>query len=104
MTDTLSVTSFELGGRGRPPSAATKKARLKAEFINAIGPANINSTILESINAAVDIQILAGTVRGRVAKSGGTDADLAALIKVEALLDRALAKLPVTSISTVAAA
>jgi hypothetical protein len=102
MTDTA-VTSYELGGKGRPPSAATKRNRLRAEFINAIGAANVNSTTLEAINAATDLTILASTVRGRVAKSGGTADDLAALLKIEGLLDRALARLPVTSISTVAA-
>jgi len=102
MTDTA-VTSYELGGKGRPPSAATKKARLKAELIKAVGPQNVTSTILESINAAVDIQILASTVRGRIAKGAGTADDLAALLRVEGMLDRALAKLPVVSISTVAA-
>jgi len=100
MTDT--ITSHERGLVGRPPSAATKRARLRAEYISAIGAANLTPAVIEAIAAVVDITFLAGNVRSRVTKGGGTAEDLAALLKVEGLLDRALARLPVTSISTVA--
>jgi hypothetical protein len=105
MTDTT-ITSHERGKAGRPPSAATRKAKLRAEYRNAIGVANLTSALVEAIDSAVDLTIMASEVRTRVSKNGGTSEDLMALVRIENAVNRALARLPTsapTAISTVAA-
>jgi hypothetical protein len=102
MTDTT-VTSHEKGKAGRPPSAATRRAKLRKEYIDAIGVQNPTSTISEAIASAVDLTIMASDLRTKVAKSGGgTSEDLLALVRLENAVNRAIARLPVTNISTVA--
>jgi hypothetical protein len=107
MTDT-SVTSHERGKAGRPPSPATRKAKLRAEYRNAIGVNNLTSTISEAIASAVDLTIMASDVRTRIAKNGGGNSeDLLALVRIENAVGRAIARLPVpapTAINTVAVA
>jgi hypothetical protein len=104
MTDTI-ITSHERGKAGRPPSPATRRARLRKEYIDAIGAKNLTSTLVEAINSAVDLTIMAADIRTKITKSGGgTSEDLMALVRIENAVNRAIARLPVTSINTVAAA
>jgi hypothetical protein len=106
MSDTVTtITSHERGKAGRPPSPATRRAKLRKEYIDQIGVANLTSTLSEAIPSAVDLTILAADLRTKVAKSGGgTAEDLMALVRLENAVNRAIARLPVTSISTVAVA
>jgi hypothetical protein len=102
MTDTT-ITSHQRGKAGRPPSHATRKAKLRAEYRNAIGVENLTSALVEAIDSAVDLTIMASEIRTRIAKSGGgTSEDLMALVRLENAVNRAIARLPVTTISTVA--
>jgi hypothetical protein len=104
MTDTT-ITSHQRGKAGRPPSHATRKAKLRAEYRNAIGVENLTSALVEAIDSAVDLTIMAADVRTRVSKNGGgTSEDLLALVRIENAVGRAIARLQVTSVSTVAAA
>jgi hypothetical protein len=103
MTDT-SVTAHQKGRAGRPPSPATRRAKLRKEYIDAIGVANLTPALTEAILAAVELTVMASEVRTRIAKAGtGTAEDLMALVRIENAASRAVARLPVTSISTVAA-
>jgi hypothetical protein len=72
-------------------------------YINAVGVENLTPAISEAILSAVELTCLAAEVRSKVAKAGaGTSEDLLALVRIENAAARAVARLPVTSISTVA--
>jgi hypothetical protein len=103
MTDT-SITSHEKGRAGRPLSPANRRARLRKSYIDAIGVQNLTPALSEAILAAVELTCLAAEVRTKIAKAGtGTAEDLMALVRIENAASRAVARLPVTSITTVAA-
>jgi hypothetical protein len=103
MTDT-SVTSHEKGKAGRPLSAANRRARLRKSYIEAVGVENLTPALSEAILSAVDLTIMAADLRTQIAKSGGTSEDLMALVRLENAVNRAITRLPVTNISTVAVA
>jgi hypothetical protein len=106
MTDTT-ITAHETGKAGRPLSPANRRARLRLEYINAIGPSNLTPAISEAISSAAELTVMAAEVRSKVAKAGGgSTKDLLALIEIENAVSRAIARLPLpapTNISTVAA-
>jgi hypothetical protein len=104
MTD-IHTTAHEKGKAGRPPSSATRRAKLRKEYIDAVGVANLTPALSEAILAAVELTVMAAEVRAKISKAGtGTAEDLMALVRIENAASRAIARLPVTSISTVAAA
>jgi hypothetical protein len=104
MTDTNQLTAHEQGRAGRPLSPANRRARLRMSYINAVGPENLTPALTEAILSAVELTCLAADVRRKIAKAGGsgTAEDLLALVRLENAASRAIAKLPVTRISTVA--
>jgi hypothetical protein len=101
MTDTT-ITSHEKGRAGRPPSPATRRAKLRKSYIDAIGVENLTPALTEAILAAVELTVMASEVRAKIAKAGtGTAEDLMALVRIENAASRAIARLPVTHVSTV---
>jgi hypothetical protein len=103
MTD-IHTTAHEKGKAGRPPSSATRRAKLRKEYIDAIGVENLTPALTEAILAAVELTVMAAEVRAKISRAGaGTAEDLMALVRIENAASRAVARLPVTSISTVAA-
>jgi hypothetical protein len=104
MTDIHTVTSHETGRAGRPLSPANRRARLRMQYIHAIGVENLTPALTEAILAATELTCLAADIRRKVAKAGGgTAEDLLALVRLENAASRAVARLPVPhSINTVA--
>jgi hypothetical protein len=99
---TATVTAHEQGRAGRPLSPAQRRSRLKMSYINAIGPENLTPEISEAILTVVELTVLAAEVRRKVAKAGGqpTSKDLLSMVRIENACNRAIARLPVHSIST----
>jgi hypothetical protein len=103
MTDTSQITAHERGRAGRPLSAAGRRSRLRMFYINAIGLDSITPPVAEAILAAVELQMMAAEQRAKVTKSGAASAeDLLAVVRLENAASRAVARLPVTTINTVA--
>jgi hypothetical protein len=72
-------------------------------YINAIGVDNLTPAITEAILSAVELTVMAAEVRRKLAKAGpASPDDLLALVRIENAAARAVARLPVTTISTVA--
>jgi hypothetical protein len=101
-------TAHERGRPGRPMSPATRRSKLRAEYINAIGVENLTTAVSENIRAAVELTSMAAEQRAKITKSGAASAeDLLAVVRLENAASRAVARLNLpapTAISTVAAA
>jgi hypothetical protein len=107
MTD-IQITAHELGRAGRPMSPATRRSKLRMEYINAIGVENLTPSISEAILSAVELTSMAAEQRAKIAKAGAASPDdLLAVVRLENAAARAVARLNLpapTAISTIAAA
>jgi hypothetical protein len=103
----ISTTAHDQGRAGRPLSPATRRSRLRKEYIRAIGVENLSASTTEAILAAVELTSMAAEQRAKIAKSGAASADdLLAIVRLENAASRAVARLglPIPTINTVAAA
>jgi hypothetical protein len=72
-------------------------------YIQQIGLDHIDPPTSEAILAAVELTCMAAEQRAKVTKHGAASAeDLLAVVRLENAASRAVARLPVTSINTVA--
>ena len=98
------ITAHDLGRAGRPPSLETRKQRLRAEFIAAIGADNLTPSRIEAIRSAVEWSAMAAEARAKLMKAGSSSADdTVHVAKLEELAAQAVARLNLpapTAIST----
>ena len=81
MTDTH-ITANERGHAGRPLSPATRRSRLRKEYLDLVGIENLTPILIEQIRAAVELTSMAAEQRARITKSGSpTSDDLLAVVR-----------------------
>ena len=99
----IQTTANEQGRAGRPLSPAKRRSRLRMHYIRAIGVENLTPPITEMILAAIELTCMAAEQRAKITKRGAATAEeLLAVVRLENAASRAVARLPVTGISTVA--
>jgi hypothetical protein len=97
MTDTH-ITANERGHAGRPLSPATRRSRLRKEYLDLVGIENLTPILIEQIRAAVELTSMAAEQRARITKSGSpTSDDLLAVVRLENVASRAVARLDVVA-------
>jgi hypothetical protein len=74
-------------------------------YIEQIGIDNLNPVVSEAILSAVELTVMASEQRAKITKNGAATADqLLALVRLENAAARAVQRLPITRINTIAAA
>jgi len=103
MTDAFQMSAHERGLAGRPLSPTKRRSRLRMHYITAIGIENITPPMSEAILAAVELTAMAAEQRAKITKRGAASAEeLLAVVRLENAASRAVARLPMTTINTVA--
>ncbi len=89
--------AHDAGKRGRPPSAATRRKRLRQHYLSQLDVENLDPVKLEQIFAAVELTALAAEQRARVTKRGAaaTSDDLLAIVRLENAASRAVGRLEI---------